>query len=76
MIKHEVNRGQRVNLADLSDTEFDFKCEFEGDGQEYFDYNLCASVNDYEYNRSMSRIDIEFLRENCKRILEATEGAC
>jgi hypothetical protein len=69
-----VNFG-RVELADLSDTEFDFKCELEKDDQAYFEYNLSALVNDYEYNRSMTKLDLKYLRENCKRILEATEGA-
>jgi hypothetical protein len=71
MKNNYVNYGQRVDVADLSDTEFDFRCSYEGE----FDFSLCATVNDYEYNRSMTKIDIRYLRENCKRILEATEGA-
>ncbi len=74
MKQNLVNYGQRVDLADLSDTEFDFKCELEKDDNAYFEYNLSALVNDLIYNRSMSRIDIKYLRENCKRILDATEG--
>ena len=70
-----VNRGQKINLADLSDTHFIFNCQQEIDDREYFDYNLSALFNDYEYNRSMSREDIIYLRENCKRILAATEVA-
>jgi hypothetical protein len=66
-----VNYGQRVDIADLSDTEFDFSCTYEKE----FDFSLCARVNDYEYNRSMTKVDLKYLRENCKRILEATEGA-
>lgn len=68
---NNVNYGQRVDMADLSDTEFDFICTYDRE----FDYSLCATVNDCEYNRSMTKTDIRYLRENCKRILEATEGA-
>ncbi len=72
---NNVNFVYRVDLADLSDTEFDFKCELEKDDHNYFDYNLSALVNDYVYNRSMSKADVKYLRENCNRILEATQGA-
>jgi hypothetical protein len=75
MNKEFVNFGHRVDLADLSDTKFDFKCELEKDDHNYFDYNLKALVNDYLYNRSMTRTDVKYLRENCKRILKATEEA-
>lgn len=74
-MQHNIVNFGRVELADLSDTEFDFKCELEKDDINYFDYNLSALVNDYLYNRSMTRTDIKYLRENCKRILDATEGA-
>lgn len=74
MNNNEITRGFRMNLADLCDTTFDFNCNFSGDACEYWDYDLTAKVHDYEYYRSMSRTEIEQLRDNCKRILQATEG--
>lgn len=63
-----------MTLTDLTDTDFDFTCDFMGDGVEYFDYTLHAKVNDYDYYQSLNRCDIENLRMNCERILAATEG--
>lgn len=62
-----------MNITDLSDTEVRFDCEFSGDGVDYFDYHFSALVHgETEYQAEMSRTEIEQLRDNCKRILEAT----
>lgn len=63
-----------MTLTDLTDTNFTFDCEFSGDGVEYFDNTLIATVKDEKYYFSLYECDIECLRENCKRILAATEG--
>lgn len=61
-------------FADLTDTEYDFKCEFSGDACEYWDYDFSVEQWDDQYSRNLSRMEIEQLRENCKRILQATEN--
>ncbi len=63
-----------MTLTDLCDTNFKFDCQFEGDAIEYWDFSLTAEVQDYKYYQSLNNCDIEQLRENCKRILKATEG--
>ena len=60
-----------MTLNDLCDTNFVFNCE---SAAMYFDYCLTATVNDYYYYQSLNDCDIESLRTNCKKILEATEG--
>ena len=62
-----------MNFADLTDTEYFFRCEFAGDACEYWDYDFSVEKWDDKYSRSMSRFEIEQLRENCKKILRATE---
>jgi len=61
-------------FADLTDTDFSFRCDFAGDACEYWDYDFSIERCDDRYSRNLSRMEIEQLRENCKRILEATEG--
>lgn len=63
-----------MSFADLTDTDFTFDCSFGGDAHTYWDYDFTAKIHDQEYYRSMSSMEIESLRENCKRILKATEG--
>lgn len=71
----KISQGRNImNITDLSDTNFTFKCDFEIDAAEYWDYYLLATVNDYQYGQSMNTEDIECLRNNCKRILEATDN--
>ena len=62
-----------MTLTDLCDTNFKFDCQFEGDAVDYWDYGLTAEVHDYKYFQSLNQCNIEALRENCKRILAATE---
>jgi len=61
-----------MTLTDLCDTKFVFKCQEEN--KMYFDYCLTAKVHDYYYYQSINDNDIQNLRMNCKKILEATEG--
>ncbi len=62
-----------MNITDLSDTNVSFSCEFSGDGVDYFDYTFTASIHgEPEYSTELNSIEIEQLRENCKKILEAT----
>lgn len=63
-----------LNFADLTDTNFKFTCDFAGDGVEYWDYDFCAEIHDEKHFRSMSACEIEQLRDNCKRILQATDS--
>lgn len=60
-------------FADLTDTDFQFNCDFAGDAVDYWDYDFQASVHDQHYYRSLSNSEIETLRDNCKRILEVTQ---
>lgn len=63
-----------MNFADLTDTDFSFRCDFAGDACEYWDYELSIEQWDDKYSRNLSRVEIETLRENCTRILKATDG--
>ena len=63
-----------MNFTDLTDTDYTFNCEFAGDACEYWDYDLSVESWDDKYCRSLSRMEIEQLRENCKRILDVTTG--
>jgi hypothetical protein len=63
-----------LTFADLTDADFNFIVEFEGDGVDYFDYSFQAKYRDEIFHRDMYQNEIETLRENCKRILKATEG--
>ena len=60
-----------MKLTDLCDTDFSFEVE---SAAMYFDYCLTAKVHDYYYYQSLNECDVKYLRMNCKRILEATEG--
>lgn len=63
-----------MNFTDLTDTDYTFNCEFAGDACEYWDYDFHVESWDDKYCRSLSRTEIEQLRDNCKRILEVTTG--
>lgn len=62
-----------MNFADLTDTDYTFNCDFAGDACEYWDYDLSIRKGDDKYLRSISRTEIEQLRNNCKKILKATD---
>jgi hypothetical protein len=63
-----------MNFADLTDTYFQFRCEFAGDACDYWDYDFSMECWDDKYSRNLSGIELDTLRENCQRILKATEG--
>ena len=63
-----------MTITDLCDTHFKFDCQFEGDAKDFWDYGLTAVVHDYKYYQSLTNKEVENLRDNCKRILDATEG--
>lgn len=63
-----------MNFADLTDSEFNFQCEFADDICEHWDYDFSVERWDDKYSRNLSRMEIERLRENCKRILNAIDG--
>lgn len=63
-----------MNIIDLTDTDFSFLCEFSEDACEYWDYDFSIERWDERYSQSLSQVEIEQLRENCKRILKATDG--
>lgn len=64
-----------MNFADLTDTDFTFKCIFAEDSCEYWDYDFSVEKWDDKYSRNLSSREIKRLRENCKRILLAIDGA-
>ena len=61
-----------MQFADLTDTNFTFTCGHASDACEYWDYDLSIKRGDEKYLRSISCTEIAQLRENCKKILEAT----
>ena len=63
-----------MNFADLTDTDFSFKCNIAQDACEHWDYQLFIDLWDYQYSRNLNRCEIDTLRKNCKRILQATDS--
>jgi hypothetical protein len=63
-----------MTFADLTDTNYRFSLEFSGDAVDYFDFTFTASWRDENDYRELSRCEIDQLRDNCRRILEATKS--
>jgi hypothetical protein len=63
-----------MHFADLTDTDFSFRCEFAGDACDYWDYDFSIEQWDDKYSRNLSRTELAQLRANCKRILQVTEN--
>jgi hypothetical protein len=63
-----------MNFADLTDADYIFNCEFADDACEYWDYDFSIERWDDKYSRNMSKTEIEQLRNNCKKILQATSA--
>ncbi len=63
-----------MDIADLLDTKFEFACIREDDAP-YWDYSLeITYFDEVECSRSMTPRDVQYLRNNCRKILAATEG--
>jgi len=63
-----------MNFADLTDTDYTFRCDFAGDACEYWDYDFSVERWDDKYSRNLNWEEIQQLRANCRKILLATEG--
>jgi hypothetical protein len=64
-----------MNITDLAETAVNFEIECTSGISKYWDYTFYARVNgDYEYMQSMNRSDIEQLRNNCMKIILATQS--
>lgn len=63
-----------MNFCDLTDTDFMFRCDYANDACEYWEYEFLIERWDDKYSRNLSSIEVEQLRENCRRILNATDG--
>lgn len=63
-----------MNFVDLTDTDFSFRCEFAGDMCEYWDYDFSVERWDDKYTKNLNWEEIQQLRANCRKILQATEG--
>jgi hypothetical protein len=61
-------------FTDLTDADYEFRCDFSGDACEYWDYDFTVERWDDKYSKNLSREEIEQLRENCRKILRVTEG--
>jgi hypothetical protein len=59
-------------FADLTDTNFEFKCDLEK--EDFLDKNYYFKImSKYSsYLREYTRDEVEQLRDNCERILSAT----
>lgn len=62
-----------MHFADLTDTPFNFQCEFIGHDYKYWQYDFTAQYHDNKFLRNLDKSEIQILRDNCKRILHATE---
>jgi len=63
-----------MNFADLTDTDYTFRCEPADDACEYWDYDFSVEEWDDKYMKNLSQKEVLQLRENCKRILQATHN--
>ncbi len=58
-----------MNFADLTDTNFTFRCEFAEDACAYWEYDFSIIRYDDSYLRNLSRLELKQLKENCEKIL-------
>lgn len=63
-----------MNFADLTDSEYIVSFDFAGDACDYWDYDLSLRRSGEKYSRNLSSMEVNQLRANCKRILNATDG--
>lgn len=63
-----------MDFSDLTDTEFDFRCDFSGDACDYWDYDFLIEQFDEKHLINLSSIEVKQLRENCRRILAAVDS--
>lgn len=63
-----------MHFADLTDTNFVFLCEATADGCELWEYDFSIIRWNDKVSRNLSQWEINQLRENCVRILEATNS--
>jgi hypothetical protein len=63
-----------MKFADLTDTLFSFECESSPDKCDFWDYDFYAKNANDKTIRNLSKPEIVQLRENCKRILQATDN--
>lgn len=62
-----------MQFVDLTDVNYDFSCEFSSDACEYWKYDFLVERWDDKYCKNLSQSEIDQLRINCKRILQAIE---
>lgn len=63
-----------MNIQDMIYSDVNFSLEFDGDGVEYFDYSFYGQVkNVSEYRHTLNKMEIEQLRENCKKLIAITD---
>lgn len=59
-------------FTDLTDTDFSFRCETSDDPCDYWDYDFSIERWDDKYSRNLSIAEVKTLRNNCRKILQAT----
>jgi hypothetical protein len=59
-----------MQFADLTDTLFSFQCQPSDDKCHQWDYDFSIETWDDKYLRNLSKPEITYLKENCKRILQ------
>ena len=61
-------------FVDLTDMTYVFNCSLADIECEYWDYNFSIDCLGDQYSWDLSKNEIEQLRNNCKKILSATEN--
>jgi hypothetical protein len=65
---------EKINIIDLMSQKFAFRCRISDDACEYWDYDFFIRNYGEPLFWENARIEeLEILRENCRRILIATE---
>lgn len=62
-----------LQFVDITDSVFNINIQKSPDICEFWDYDLELKYNNEKYLYNLSKSEVNQLRENCKRILQATE---
>ena len=63
-----------MTLNDLTEVQYKFTLDFEGDAVDHWDYRFCANWRHEKLSIGLSQMQLEQLRDNCKAILKATKS--
>jgi hypothetical protein len=69
-----MNGEIKMNIIELTEADYSFSCEASVDACEYWDYDFSVEKWDDKFLCTLQQSELKQLRENCKRILQATDA--